>query len=327
LKKLTYEIYSKGLRNTNGNKIVKSRIHCLLSDPFYIGKFRWNDEEYRGNHDALIDDDTFNKVQEILTRKSTPKYRKHSYLYQGIFHCGECKGTITWEEKKGHVYGHCNRYRDCKQTIWYKQPAIENLLSEELFKLKITNPRIVEWVRKALKEGNKEKIEYHSSSLRELQQRQEQLTKRLDRIYIDKIDEKITEQAYNDYDKRYKTELQDVLKSIENHSNANNKYHELGLNLYELSQRATTIYEKATKNDKRLFINLVFSELYLKDDKMTAIYSKAFQILSELVKLTNSSKVEERERITARILEPSKKVDFTIQTGDFYPHRPGMLRS
>src|SRR5262249_49515404 len=113
LKQLTELLYKEGLRNENGNKIVKSRIHQLLSDPFFIGKNRWNGKLYDGYQELFIDEDTFNKVQQVLKSKGTPKYRKHDYLFSGMFHCQECSGTITWEFHKGIVYGHCNGYRQC----------------------------------------------------------------------------------------------------------------------------------------------------------------------------------------------------------------------
>lgn len=326
LKSLTELVYKEGLRNEAGNKIVKSRIHQYLSDPFYIGKIRWNGELHDGNQETFIDEDTFNKVQEILHSKGTPKYRKHAYLFQRIFLCGECGGTITWEEHKNIIYGHCNLYKDCFQKAWYTEESVGNLLAEKLIKLQIKNKRIVDWIRKALKEGHQDKIVYHSTSLDELRQRGTQLNKRLEKMYEDKIDEKITEAFYNTKAKEYKEELKEIGKSIQKHNNANEKYYELGSNLYELSQRASSIYQKAKKDDKRLLVNLVFSELYLKDGKLVANYSKAFELLSELAELTNSSKMPENEKIVARIFEPKEKPDITIQIPNSYLHHPILLR-
>jgi site-specific DNA recombinase len=325
LKKLTEIMHKKGLRNANKNKIVKSRIHQYLIDPFYIGKNVWNGIEYQGNHETFIDEDTFKKVQEILRRKGTPKYRKHNHLFQGMFRCGECNGLITWEMHKGLVYGHCNHYRNCSQQVWYREDEIEKLLSMKLSLLQIRNARLAEWIRKALKEGHQDKIAYHTSTLKELTQRQEQFNKRLEKMYEDKLDGKITEAFYNEKAKKYQAELKEITSSLEKHRNANEKYYELGSNLYELSQRATMIYEKANKEDKRLLINLIFSQLTLKNDMIIANHSKAFKLLSELVVATNSSKVKENGRIVARILEPVKKPDISIQMDDFYLHRPILL--
>lgn len=122
-------------------------------------------------------------------------------------------------------------------------------------------------------------------------------------MYEDKLDEKITSAFYDSHEKQYSSELKDIAKAISKHTNANVKYYELGTKLYELSQKATTIYEKAKKEDKRLLINLVFSELYLKDNKLIANYSRPFTLLSELVALTNGTKMEKNKRIVARIFE------------------------
>src|SRR3989338_3466427 len=42
LKKLVQIMYEEGLRTYGGNRLVKSRVADLLSDPFYYGKIRWN---------------------------------------------------------------------------------------------------------------------------------------------------------------------------------------------------------------------------------------------------------------------------------------------
>src|SRR3989337_1983470 len=54
LKKITEAMYEQGLRNDTGTRVYKSRIHQLLTDPFYIGKNRWNDQLYDGKQDTYI---------------------------------------------------------------------------------------------------------------------------------------------------------------------------------------------------------------------------------------------------------------------------------
>ena len=109
LESLSLTMYKLGLRSTNGKGIVKSRIHRLLRDPFYVGKMVWNDEIYQGKQEPLISIGMFDKVQNMLTSKNTPKYRKHLFIFKGLAKCCKCGGTITWEIHKGITYGHCNR--------------------------------------------------------------------------------------------------------------------------------------------------------------------------------------------------------------------------
>ncbi|PIS22445.1 recombinase family protein, partial [candidate division WWE3 bacterium CG08_land_8_20_14_0_20_41_10] len=83
IKKLVRVIYEEGLRTRRGNKLCKSRLGELLSDPFYYGGIRWNNEIYQGKQEPLISKELFDRVQDILRRKTTPKYKKHFPLFRG----------------------------------------------------------------------------------------------------------------------------------------------------------------------------------------------------------------------------------------------------
>src|SRR5258708_19309869 len=193
LQTLTEMIHKEGLVNDGGHKIVKSRIHELIQNKFYIGINTWHDKEYEGKQETFIELELFNKVQNVLNGKNPPKRSTHNHLFAGLLKCDECQGQITWEIHKDINYGHCNHYRDCKQITWVTEPKIEKQVLCSLEQLKITNTRVLEWIRKALKEGHRDEIVYHSTSLEELNTQLAQVEKRLDKIYIDKINEVITE--------------------------------------------------------------------------------------------------------------------------------------
>ena len=65
-------------------------------------------------------------------------------------------------------------------------------------------------------------------------------------------------------------------------------YFELGLKIFELSQKARQIYEEmATAEEKRSLLGFVFSNLYLKDKKLVPAYKNAFQLVAERAKNGN----------------------------------------
>lgn len=326
LKKLTNVMQEEGLTNDSGTKVVKSRIHLLLTDPFYIGKNRWNNQLTDGNQETFISKEVFDKVQRLLTSKNTPKYSKHNYRYKGLIRCFECTGMITWEIHKGIIYGHCNHYRNCSQKKWVTQDEVDSQLVDEFEKLEIKNTRIVDWIRKALKESHKDEAAYYTTAINELYQKQKQLQKRLEKIYEDKLDEKITEEFYNRKNKEWSDELEKVTEMVKKHNNANNKFRQLGINIYELSQKAKQIYLKAkNEEDKRSLINLVFTNLTLNGVKLNIDYTKTFKLLAEAVKLTNRSKVDENKKLEDTIFEPKEKSDTTAQIGILYRSRPDWL--
>ena len=308
LKQLVRVMYEEGLRTRSGNKLVKSRLAELLSDPFYYGKIRWNSEIYNGKQEPLITKELFDRVQEILRSKTTPKYRKHFPLFKGLIRCGKCNSLITWYIKKGHWYGQHNNYKNCpeRKNGTIRQEIIEKQILPYFDQITIKDKRIAEWIKKALKESHKDEIEYHNKSLGELNRRYERIQRRLNMLYDDKLDGKITPEFYEQKFKQYTKEKEEIVSSIGKHNNAQTKYFELGISILELSQRAKEIYQKATIEEKRTLLSLVFSNLYLNEGKLTTFYTKPFEILANSVLATNKIFEPSKLRSNKAKISPSK---------------------
>jgi len=309
LKKLVKIMYKEGLRTRKGNKLVKSRMAALLSNPFYYGAIRWNGKIYQGKHQLLISKELFDKVQTILRQKATPKYRKHFPLFKGLIRCAECGGLITWETHKGYWYGHCNHYRNCSQRTWVRQEKVEEQILPYFDKLTIKNQRLAEWIKKALKESHQDEIEYHNKAIEELNRRYQQIQRRINLLYDDKLDGKITPEFYEEKFKQYTQEKEEILSAIERHSKAQTKYFELGISILELSQKAKEIYQKASIEQKRMLLKLVFSKLTLDEGKLTAFYSVPFETVLKGVEFTN------------KIFEPQ----FSVKKRAFQPKMSKLL--
>lgn len=328
LVKLTKIMKEEGLRNAQGNKIVKSRIHQYLTDPFYIKQNRWNDKLYPGKQEQFIDDELFEKVQTVLKSKTTPKYRTHFHLFKALMKCKECGGSITWEAHKGIVYGHCNHYKDCSQKTWSIERDIENQIIANLENLEVKSPRLAEWIKKALKESHQEEITYHSSSVGELNKRHAILKNRLDGIYEDKLDGKITEAYYDRKFAEYSKEIRQLDKKLSSLGESTVKYFEISNNFYNISQHAGAIYKKAkTIENKRSLIKLIFRNLTLDEGSLNFEYTEEYQILYEAVKKTNSSKELKTVVKAIENFEPSKKADDTAFEEAFLQARPILLRA
>ena len=326
LVKLTKIMEDEGLRNANDNKIVKSRIHQYLTDPFYIKQNRWNDKLYPGKQEQFIDDDLFEKVQTVLKSKTTPKYRTHFHLFKSLMKCKECGGSITWEIHKGIVYGHCNHYRNCSQKTWSVENEVEQQIIANLENLEVKSPRLAEWIKKALKESHQDEIEYHSSSVGELSKRHDIYKNRLDCIYEDKLDGKITELDYDRRFAEYSKELKQLDKKLGSLGESTVKYFEVSSTFYDVSQHARAIYKKAkTLESKRSLIKLIFQNLTLDEGKLDFEYTEEYQLLYEAVKKTNSSKKLKMIVKAFENFEPSKKTDITAQNDAFLQARPILL--
>lgn len=285
------KIHQEGLRSHAGKQIPKSRVALILSDPFYYGKLRWNGEIYEGKQEPLISKGLYESVQTILKRKKTPKYGKHKHLFQGLIVCNECKGLITWEIQKGITYGHCNHYRNCTQKTWIKEEEINSTIASVLQQFEIKNTALLGWIEESLRESHKEEIEYHKSTIQEITSNYERVKNRLDKLYDDRLDGRIDEEFYSRKFKQYTDEKELASRALEGHSQADTAFLKQSLDLYELSQRAPILYQQALREEKRKLIKAVFSNLYVDEGTLSYSYTKAFDVLSKAVEVSNSSKV------------------------------------
>jgi site-specific DNA recombinase len=129
---------------TGGNPIAYSSICALFKNPFYTGKISFKGVLYPGNHPAMITEEEFERVQQIIDPSHTtrPKDKTYNFQLRNLFRCGECGFAITAEQKhktikssgeiKEYVYYHCTGK---SKTVKCSQPKLhvnEDVLIEQI---------------------------------------------------------------------------------------------------------------------------------------------------------------------------------------------------
>jgi len=317
IKALVETMYKEGLRSRSGNKVGKSMMHNMLTDPFYCGLMVWNGRTYPGKHEALITKSLFDAVQMRLKRKTkSPMFRKHLPVFKAKIDCAECGGTITWETHKGHWYGHCNHYRKCSQKKWVRQEAVESELFPLFDNVAPRTKKVLDVIGKALKESHINEVEYHTSSVQGINKGLELTQRRLEAIYEDKIDGKISPEFYQKKFEEYSKNREDGLEALKRVNEGNTKYYEAGFAIHELASRASEIYKspKATVEDKRLLLSKIFSNLTIKSSVLDPDYTLAFKFLAEWVPVLNNT------------FEPLDHGSVKRRESNFVPYHPALLR-
>jgi site-specific DNA recombinase len=98
-------------RQRGGLPFDKCRLHDVLTNVVYIGKVRHKDQVYAGEHEAIVQEDVFARVQRQLQqngRRGYPDLRnKHGSLLRGLLFCKACQRAMT------HTFtnGENRRYR------------------------------------------------------------------------------------------------------------------------------------------------------------------------------------------------------------------------
>jgi DNA invertase Pin-like site-specific DNA recombinase len=100
-------------KRQGGKPLSVSHVYSLLSDPFYSGKFWWNNQDtgekelQQGKHPPMITEDEFWRIQALLGKRGPLQPKTQLFAFTALMTCGECSASITAEEKWQIICGAC----------------------------------------------------------------------------------------------------------------------------------------------------------------------------------------------------------------------------
>ena len=132
-------------RRIGGGPFNKATLHYLLTNVIYTGRVNYKGEIYPGEHPRIVDDETWNRVQEQLNRNGHRGGRnvrnKYGALLKGLIRCGSCSVgmTHTYVRKDGGklyryyvcINAHQRGWNTC-QTRSVSAPMIEGAVVQQL---------------------------------------------------------------------------------------------------------------------------------------------------------------------------------------------------
>ena len=154
-KKIVAELNAKGYTTHNGKRITINSFQSTLKNRKYIGENIFNGIVSENSYPAIIDKETFDRVQERLKERAFAPARakaKVEYLLSGKAFCGHC-GTqlvgISGTSKTGdkhHYYACAKRYKthDCNKNN-IKKDELENFVIDRTLE-HVLNPDCAEHI-------------------------------------------------------------------------------------------------------------------------------------------------------------------------------------
>ena len=290
LKSLVAAIEGQGLAAhlPRRRRLNKTTMDKTLRNPFYIGNFIWKGKVYRGSHEAIIDTDLWQRVQDLLHGKNRNHSKKHNvipFVYKGLLTCGECHRSITAElKKKKYVYYRCTKYdTNCTQRP-VKQETIDAEASALLGQIKLSDNG-QNYVVAGLKQSLEEKRAWHDKAYKDMVRERATLKDRLDRMYEDRLDGKVNEEFYEHKFSEYTDRLKTLEAKLAQHDKADINYYEFGLKVLELAKNAGSLFKMATTEEKHEILRYLLSNSTLKDGKPSFALKQPF---SEIAKRSQS---------------------------------------
>jgi DNA invertase Pin-like site-specific DNA recombinase len=271
IKSLAEKMTKAGMRNEFGKKMNKSRMHEMLSDPFYCGDIVWMGQTYDGKHEPIISRELFAVVQKKLSGKfKNPQQQKHLPVFKAKIECEECGGTIAWGIAKGHWYGYCNHHKQCSQKGTTRQEEVERQIIPSMNAVAPRTTRALEWLEGVLKESHAGEIAFNTARRDDLAQVIRTADQRIEGAYRDKLDGKMPGDLCAKIITESTDQKRDALKALETLTDARQAYYEAGYAIHELAMHAEAIYHspKAVTEDQRLLLSYAFSNLSLNASKI-----------------------------------------------------------
>jgi site-specific DNA recombinase len=192
-------------------------LHLILRKRLYSGDFDWNGTTYSGTHQPLVTRELWRRVQELLDARVEKKTRKvkHDFAYTGLVHCGHCGCLMVGEIKKGrYVYYHCTGNRGKCPERYTPQQKLTDEFAGLLQELVIPRP-ILDWLGDALLQSDRTEHAARQQTIKRLRGRHEQIVARIEAMYTDKLDGRITQEMFDRRAVECRREQQGFLAKIQ----------------------------------------------------------------------------------------------------------------
>lgn len=276
---LTAEATERGLLTRGGpstprKALSPSVLHRRLASPYYKGVVRYNGVEYHGKHEPLVDPETWQSVQDILTSKRNgEKQRDHHHYLKGTIWCGHCGSRliVTYASSKSgqrYPYYLCVGRQQRRTTCMLKARPID-LVEDQI----IEHYRQVQLSAKGIERAAKAVLDELADQRADTDRKRKQHTKKLQLLKAER--HKLLQAHYADAvpvdllkseQERITAELagvQAALKvTIANaerlQTTANNAVHWLNT-----CQRA---YEEMSHHERRLMNQAFFTKVWVTED-------------------------------------------------------------
>ncbi|MGO9412653.1 MAG: recombinase family protein [Spirochaetia bacterium] len=272
----------QGLTTRKGRRVSRSSVAQILKNPFYTGAFLWNGKRYQGKHPPLIDKALFDRAQAVAAQRNDTRATVHRFPDTGLLRCSACGCGITAEIKKDrYVYYHCTFDKGSCGGLYVREEELERQFEDILGELQFSEA-LLDWMRDALRQSQKEKAEYHRRAIEKLNAQYTKLQNRIDQIYLDKLDREVEQAFYRRNVTAWREEQAQIRTRIERHEKADQNYIEQGIRLLELARNAQEFYRQQGQAERAALLEFIIPASALKADQVVPAFKPPFDIIHRI---------------------------------------------
>ena len=273
--------YIAGTTVQNKRSRINYKNRKLRTNP----KEQWNIVE--NTHEPIIDKKTFDTVQKmVIAQNYNRNEKKHNFLLDGLLVCYECKHKIGVRTRKnGRLDMICNNYRRNSKL---------GLCTSHGFNYEQLEKMVLEYIKKLFLQIDSKKIELniknniskydYGKMLQKLETEIELINDNIDKMYVDKLKGKVSEEMYERLFNKLKGEIKQKEEEYIGLKNEqeNNSYDDIE-KIKKLVHDFLKL-EKPTPEIMRMLIN----KIEIHQDKQVDLYFN-FRKLNNLFKIKENN--------------------------------------
>ncbi len=263
-----------------GVKWSKGSIESIFKNHFYYGIMVCKGVKYQHAYPPLITKTLFDQVQAHKAgfNKKPYRYAGKPYIYRSMIRCGHCGLSITPEQHKGFVYYHCTQYNGKHGGKWLREEEITRQLGA-IFKRLQMPKEVYEQTIESLNQVHHDKVEFQTLHFNTLTEERKKITARCDRLYMDRLDGRITESDYDRYYQTFRDQLVDIDTRLSMLQEAEDNYYITAKHFLAVCFNAYDLFLSSEVDEKRQLLKLILSNLTLVDENLHYEGHKPFDLV------------------------------------------------
>ncbi len=137
----------------------------------------------------------------------------------------------------------------------------------------------LDWLVTSLKTSHEDKKEYHDRIMDNLKREHKRLEIRIEKMYEDKLDGRITNEIYDKKFKEYEKKKEDLLIQMQKHDDASESYYIDACKVLELASRACEIFESSEPEEKRQLLRFLLQNCELRGKNLRFTVKKPYDLI------------------------------------------------
>ena len=289
---------TKGTPEIPSKPIDKKALNKVLVNPYYKGMVRFGGKYYEGAHPTLVDEDTWQNVQDVLSSHiNGERTREHPHFLKSTVYCASCGERLLIQKaksKSGLYYpyyscaGRHAKRNDCKQKSVLID-EVERRIEQLYERISLTpefRKQVEAWITGEIdKAANDFEIER-----KELEREKEKLKRKQKKLLETYYADAIPLELFTTEQKTVKTALSSIVERIEAHGT---HYGEIKGKLAQalgLLENCGAAYSMAPDRIKRAFNQAIFEKILISPSGVAdPVYAEPYKyILNTEAFLLNS---------------------------------------